>query len=88
MKQTAVDLVIEQLKEQIRKSTNNKLGTNRTGDYRIGLIKAIGLCKKANEMEKENVFLFAKEYDEYLFRGCGLPRLTAEQYYNEIFKSK
>jgi hypothetical protein len=42
--------------------------------------------KQAKEMEKENVFLFAKEYDEYLFRGCGLPRLTAEQYYNQTYK--
>jgi hypothetical protein len=41
---------------------------------------------KANEIENKNAVLFAKEYDEYLFRGCGLPRLTAEQYYNQTFK--
>lgn len=88
MNQTAVDLVIEQLKEQIRKSAHNELGTNRTGEYRIGLTKGIELIEQAKEMENKNAVLFAKEYDEYLFRGCGLPRLTAEQYYNEIFKSK
>ena len=49
-------------------------------------VKFDELIKQAKEMEKENVFLFAKEYDEYLFRGCGLPRLTAEQYYNQTFK--
>ena len=41
---------------------------------------------KAKEIENKNAVLFAKEYDEYLFRGCGLPRLTAEQYYNQTFK--
>jgi Mg2+ and Co2+ transporter CorA len=55
MAQTAVENIIEKLKEQIRKSAHNKLGTNRTGDYRIGLIKAIGLCKQAKEMEKDTV---------------------------------
>ena len=39
-------------------------------------------------MLNKNAVLFAKEYDEYLFRGCGLPRLTAEQYYNQTFKSE
>jgi hypothetical protein len=41
---------------------------------------------KAKEIENKNAVLFAKEYDEYLFRGCGLPRLTAEQYYNQKYK--
>jgi hypothetical protein len=41
---------------------------------------------KAKEIENKNAVLFAKEYDEYLFRGCGLPRLTAEQYYNQTYK--
>ena len=44
------------------------------------------IFQQAKEMEKENAVLFAKEYDEYLFRGCGLPRLTAEQYYNQKYK--
>lgn len=77
MKQTAVDLVIEQLREQIRKSTNNKLGTNRTGDYRIGLIKAIELLEKAKEMEKEQI---ENAYN------VGNPHKTAEQYYNQTYK--
>ena len=44
------------------------------------------ILDKAKEMENKNAVLFAKEYDEYLFRGCGLPRLTAEQYYNQTYK--
>ena len=44
------------------------------------------IIEQAKEMENKNAVLFAKEYDEYLFRGCGLPRLTAEQYYNQTFK--
>lgn len=85
MKQTALDLVIEQLKEQIRKSTNNKLGTNRTGDYRIGLIKAIGLCKKAKEMEKEKIKnAYQQGYNNAYFNNP----ISKDQYYNETFEKK
>ena len=82
MKQTAVDLVIEQLREQIRKSTNNKLGTNRTGDYRIGLIKAIELCEQAKEMEKEQII------QAYYQNGWNDDdnEHNAEQYYNQKYK--
>ena len=81
MTQTALDLVIEQLKEQIRKSAHNTIGTtNRTGDYRIGLIKAIGLCVQAKEMEKEQIM-------NAWARGITSENnATAEQHYNETFK--
>ena len=93
MAQTAVENIIEKLREQIRKSAHNKLGTtNRTGDYRIGLIKAIGLCKQAKEMEREKM----QEIREMLVQGA-LTNMScasavvefdriAEQYYNETFK--
>lgn len=51
--ETAVEWLIQELKEQIRKSAHNELDTKRTGDYRIGLTKAIEFCEKAKEMEKE-----------------------------------
>lgn len=50
-KQTAVEWLIQQLNEQIKKSAHNELGTIRTGDYRIGLNKAIDFCEQAKEME-------------------------------------
>lgn len=53
MTETPVEWLIDQLKEQIRKSAHNELGTNRTGDYRIGLSKAIDFCEQAKEMENE-----------------------------------
>jgi hypothetical protein len=51
--QTVLELVISQLKEHITKSAHNQLGTNRTGDYRIGLVKAIDFCEQAKELEKQ-----------------------------------
>jgi len=87
MTQTALDLVIEQLKEQIRKSAHNTIGTtNRTGDYRIGLIKAIFLCKQAKEMEKQQVInSFVECWKENMPDGYECI-LSAEQHYNETFK--
>jgi hypothetical protein len=60
-KQTALELVISQLKEEIRKSAHNQLGTNRTGDYRIGLVKAINFCEQAKELEKEQIIRLFKQ---------------------------
>jgi hypothetical protein len=59
--QTALELVISQLKEEIRKSAHNQLGTNRTGDYRIGLVKAINFCEQAKELEKEQIIRLFKQ---------------------------
>jgi polysaccharide pyruvyl transferase WcaK-like protein len=83
--QTALELVISQLKEHITKSAHNQLGTNRTGDYRIGLVKAIDFCEQAKELEKQQIIEFADKYDAYVVQGG---TLTAEQYYNETFKTK
>lgn len=55
MKQTAVDWLISQLEEYIRKSAHNELGTTRGGDFRIGLRKAIDFCEQAKAMEKEQI---------------------------------
>jgi len=52
-----IDWLINQLENHIVLSAHNKLGTNRTGDYRIGLRKAIDFCHQAKEMEsKETLY--------------------------------
>jgi hypothetical protein len=87
--QTALELVISQLKEHITQSAHNQLGTNRTGDYRIGLVKAIDFCEQAKEMEKEQIIDFARLC---LNKAKDLDILTSfmnvEQYYNETFNTK
>lgn len=65
MKQTVVELLIEQLKEHIRKSAHNELGTIRTSDYRIGLSKAIDFCEQSKEMEKHQKYEFAAGFTEW-----------------------
>jgi hypothetical protein len=82
--QTALELVISQLKEHITQSAHNQLGTNRTGDYRIGLVKAINFCEQAKELEKQQII------DAYSNNGWNDddPRGDAEQYYNETYKTK
>lgn len=52
-----IDWLINQLENNIVLSAHGKLGTNRTGDYRIGLRKAIDFCHQAKEMEsKETLY--------------------------------
>jgi hypothetical protein len=41
--------------------------------------------QQAKEMEKEQIVNFADKYDAYIVQGG---TLTAEQYYNETFKSE
>jgi hypothetical protein len=77
--QTALELVISQLKEHITQSAHNQLGTNRTGDYRIGLVKAIDFCEQAKEMEKEQI-IDAIDY-------CRDKYIDSENYYNETFNN-
>jgi hypothetical protein len=57
MVEDVIDWLINQLENHIVLSAHNKLGTNRTGDYRIGLRKAIDFCHQAKEMEaKETLY--------------------------------
>jgi hypothetical protein len=79
--QTALELVISQLKEHITQSAHNQLGTNRTGDYRIGLVKAIDFCEQAKEMEKEQI-------ENAFENGMNAVNIhNLEQYYNETFNT-
>ena len=81
--QTALELVISQLKEHITKSAHNQLGTNRTGDYRIGLVKAIDFCEQAKAMEKEQICnAYRVGWINYS------PKTDSEQYYNETFNTQ
>jgi hypothetical protein len=91
-KQTAVDWLVSQIEEYIRKSARNELGTKRGGDFRIGLRKAIDFCEQAKQIEKEQIkvaynkgyqdgeidSLDAKDGDVQYFDD-------AEQYYNETY---
>ena len=88
MKQTAIDWLIEQLENQIVLSAHDKLGTKRTGEYRIGLRKAIDFCGLTKEMEKEQIIHaygqgVADEVGEILDATK-----DAEQYYNQKYNSK
>lgn len=48
---TAIEIIITQLKAQIVKSAHHDAATVRTGDYRIGLTKAIQICEAVKEMK-------------------------------------
>lgn len=39
---------------------------------------------EAKEMHREEILLFAQEYDEYVFKGGSA---TMEEYYDDIFKN-
>jgi hypothetical protein len=43
------------------------------------------MINQAKVMEKEQTLLFSEKYDEYVFRGGSA---TAEEYYEETFKSE
>lgn len=43
------------------------------------------ILKEVKAMEKEQTLLFSEKYDEYVFRGGSA---TAEEYYEETFKSE
>jgi hypothetical protein len=88
--QTALELVISQLKEHITKSAHNQLGTNRTGDYRIGLVKAIDFCEQAKELEKQQIMDACQQgfYDGLDMAKTKKSKFkSAEQYYNETYNN-
>jgi hypothetical protein len=83
-KLTAIDWLVEQLEQQIVSSKNPNCPTKRTGEYRIGLRRAIDLCDQAKEMEKQQIM-------EAVYDSMGTnfdPNMgRAEQYYNTKFKT-
>jgi hypothetical protein len=46
---TAVKELIERIEKQIELSAHNKLGTNKTEDYRIGLNAAIDILENLKD---------------------------------------
>lgn len=84
-KQTVIDFIISQLKEQIRKSAHNELGTTlRTGEYRIGLTKAIHFCEEAREMFEQQIIDACNQIDVI---GPDHQQ-PGEQYYNQTYKQQ
>jgi hypothetical protein len=81
-KKTAIESLIKKLKEQIRQSAHNELGTNRTGEYRIGLTKAIEFCEEHLEMEKHQII---DSYKQGQFDSIPIRETDGEQYFNLIF---
>jgi hypothetical protein len=79
--QTAVDWLVSQIEEYIRKSARNEFDTIRTGDFRIGLRKAIDFCEQAKQMEKEQI------EDAYIMGSYDMAskEFKPEQYYNETY---
>jgi hypothetical protein len=84
--QTALELVISQLKEHITKSAHNQLGTNRTGEYRIGLVKAIDFCEQAKAMEKDQHKQTWLDSTAQFDNAAAMTyKKDFEQYYNETY---
>ncbi len=55
MSKTAMQELIDRLEEHLVQSARGQLGTNRGGDYRIGLRKAIDFANEELEKEKEQL---------------------------------
>lgn len=97
LKQTAVDWLVNQLEEQIRKSAHNELGTTRTGDYRIGLRKAIDFCEQTKQMEKEQMidaYVTGRMKDKNIKYGIEYYNKLedfineGEEYYNKTYNNE
>lgn len=83
---TAVQDLIERIENQIELSAHNKLGTNRTSDYRIGLQAALGFCFDALELEKQQII---EAYTMCWFEDGGnsdYKLKDAEQYFSQTYK--
>ena len=89
MEKTAVQILIKRIENQIELSAHNKLGTNRTSDYRIGLQAALGFCFDALETEKEQIEVsWRNGHLEGLKDGVSyeVSDNTAEKYYSQNYK--
>jgi hypothetical protein len=87
--QTAIDAIIEKLHEQIKASAHGELGTTRTGDYRIGLTKAITICEEFKEMQKQQIIAAAHtgfECGNDIANKVSPEYLSATDYYNKTYE--
>jgi hypothetical protein len=83
MKQTVIDIALEQIYQAIVKSKNPDALTKRTGEYRIGLRKAMEILSDLKEMEKEQIIATYKEGHYHL----EFDSFNPQRYYNETFKT-
>lgn len=89
MKQTVIDIALEQIYQAIVKSKNPDALTKRTGEYRIGLRKAMDILSELKEMEKEQMRdVWDESRSEYMGDNYIGKEKSFEDYYNEIFNTK
>ena len=79
-----IDWLINQLENHIVLSAHNKLGTNRTGDYRIGLRKAIDFCHQAKEMESKETLYTEEQVREAMDFARGYHKMTDTQFIQSL----
>ena len=84
---TAMQELIYEIQQEIRKSAQGENLTNRTGEYRIGLSKAIGFVSDKLEKEKAEIIDAhingQSEFDILEYRDINIS--LAEQYYNQTY---
>ena len=78
---TAMQELIYEIQQEIRKSAQAENLTHRTGEYRIGLSKAIGFISDKLEKEKEQI---EKAYKDHHDLGH-IYGLDTEKYYNQTY---
>jgi hypothetical protein len=91
----AIDKIIEMLESQIVLSAYNKLGgTQRTGDYRIGLRKAIDICSEVkDELPKSKSTLYTEEQVREAYwigvnRGNGVNVMSLDNFIQSLKQPK
>jgi hypothetical protein len=82
-KQTSIDIAIEQINQCMIESRNPNCLTKRTGDYRIGLKKAINILQDLKAMHRQEIIdAVSKGWD---YNEDGLVSWMGEHYYNETY---
>jgi hypothetical protein len=81
----AIDKIIEMLESQIVLSAYNKLGgTQRTGDYRIGLRKAIDICSEVkDELPKQETLYTMEQVREAIELAMDFSQLAQQEISDE-----
>jgi hypothetical protein len=83
-----IDWLINQLENHIVLSAHGKLGTNRTGDYRIGLRKAIDFCHQVKEMEAKETLYTEEQLREAMIEFQDWSFGLSADYFKEKYQSE
>jgi hypothetical protein len=83
-----IDWLINQLENHIVLSAHGKLGTNRTGDYRIGLRKAIDFCHQAKEMESKETLYTEEQVRDAMIEFQDWSFGLSADYFKEKYQSE